>query len=202
MLSRLDAFEKAQERTERAVREKMAQSRDEQGKAAKDQRQELTEAFKIFGGSVVQRMMDAASIQKGQFDAFSGQLTSFAKASGERLDGIRAESATGDKQLREEVMVTLKNISERIAKTMKDLVVAKQLDQMRQTVDEKLQGTLKKRLGESFKQVSERLEQMHKEFGEMQTLPRALAASRRCLQMSRRVEHGVKCSLVRYWSEC
>ena len=202
MLSRLDAFEKAQERTERAVREKMAQSRDEQGKAAKDQRQELTEAFKIFGGSVVQRMMDAASIQKGQFDAFSGQLTSFAKASGERLDGIRAESATGDKQLREEVMVTLKNISERIAKTMKDLVVAKQLDQMRQTVDEKLQGTLKKRLGESFKQVSKRLEQMHKEFGEMQTLPRALAASRRCLQMSRRVEHGVKCSLVRYWSEC
>jgi len=202
LLSRLDAFEKAQERTERAVREKMAQSRDEQGKAAKDQRQELTEAFKIFGGSVVQRMMDAASIQKGQFDAFSGQLTSFAKASGERLDGIRAESATGDKQLREEVMVTLKNISERIAKTMKDLVVAKQLDQMRQTVDEKLQGTLKKRLGESFKQVSERLEQMHKEFGEMQTLLRALAASRRCLQMSRRVEHGVKCSLVRYWSEC
>ena len=202
MLSRLDAFEKAQERTERAVREKMAQSRDEQGKAAKDQRQELTEAFKIFGGSVVQRMMDAASIQKGQFDAFSGQLTSFAKASGERLDGIRAESATGDKQLREEVMVTLKNISERIAKTMKDLVVAKQLDQMRQTVDEKLQGTLKKRLGESFKQVSERLEQMHKEFGEMQTFPRALATSRRCLQMSRRVEHGVKCNLVRYWSEC
>jgi len=202
LLSRLDAFEKAQERTERAVREKMAQSRDEQGKAAKDQRQELTEAFKISGGSVVQRMMDAASIQKGQFDAFSGQLTSFAKASGERLDGIRAESATGDKQLREEVMVTLKNISERIAKTMKDLVVAKQLDQMRQTVDEKLQGTLKKRLGESFKQVSKRLEQMHKEFGEMQTLPRALAASRRCLQMSRRVEHGVKCSLVRYWSEC
>jgi DNA recombination protein RmuC len=47
---------------------------------------------------------------------------------------------------------------------------AKQLDQMRQTVDEKLQGTLDKRLGESFKQVSERLEQVHKGLGEMQTL--------------------------------
>jgi DNA recombination protein RmuC len=47
---------------------------------------------------------------------------------------------------------------------------AKQLDQMRQTVDEKLQGTLEKRLGESFKQVSERLEQVHKGLGEMQTL--------------------------------
>lgn len=108
--------------------------------------------------------MDAASIQKGQLDAFSGQLTSFAKATGERLDGVRAESATGAKQLREEVMGTLKNISERMAKIMKDLVVAKQLDQMQQTMDEKLQGTLKKRLGESFKQVSERLEQMHKGF--------------------------------------
>lgn len=53
LVSRLDAFEKAQERTERAVREEVAQSRDEQGKAAKDQRQELTEAFKIFGDSVV-----------------------------------------------------------------------------------------------------------------------------------------------------
>jgi hypothetical protein len=47
---------------------------------------------------------------------------------------------------------------------------AKQLEQMRQTVDEKLQGTLEKRLGESFKQVSERLEMVHKGLGEMQTL--------------------------------
>jgi len=47
---------------------------------------------------------------------------------------------------------------------------AKQLEQMRQTVDEKLQGTLEKRLGESFKQVSERLELVHKGLGEMQTL--------------------------------
>jgi DNA recombination protein RmuC len=41
---------------------------------------------------------------------------------------------------------------------------------MRLTVDEKLQGTLEKRLGESFKQVSERLEQVHKGLGEMQSL--------------------------------
>ena len=47
---------------------------------------------------------------------------------------------------------------------------AKQLEQMRQTVDEQLQGTLEKRLGESFKQVSERLEQVHKGLGEMQSL--------------------------------
>lgn len=47
---------------------------------------------------------------------------------------------------------------------------AKQLDQMRATVDEKLQGALEKRLGESFKQVSERLEQVSKGLGEMQSL--------------------------------
>ena len=45
-----------------------------------------------------------------------------------------------------------------------------QLEQMRKTVDEKLQGTLEKRLGESFKLVSERLELVHKGLGEMQTL--------------------------------
>lgn len=46
----------------------------------------------------------------------------------------------------------------------------KQLTEMRQTVDEKLQTTLEKRLGESFKQVSDRLEQVHKGLGEMQNL--------------------------------
>ena len=45
---------------------------------------------------------------------------------------------------------------------------AQKLDQMRATVDEKLQGTLEERLGESFKQVSDRLEQVHKGLGEMQ----------------------------------
>ena len=272
--SRLDAFEKAQERIERAVREEVALSRDELGKEAREQRQELIGALKIFGESVVQRMMDVAGTQKGQLEGFSAQLGSFAKASGERLDGVRAESATGAKQLREEVVATLKGISERIAETMKDLAAAekaqldafsgqvalltktsgekldgirtesatgakqlreeviaalkgiteattktmgelanvqktqleamssaigklsdsnekkleavraavesklqsiqidnaRQLDQMRQTVDEKLQGTLEKRLGESFRQVSERLEQVHKGLGEMQTL--------------------------------
>ena len=121
LASRLDAFEKAQERTERAVREEAAQSRDELGKAAREQRQELTETFKTFGDSVVQRMMDVSNMQKGQLDAFSGQLTSFAKASGERLDGVRAESATGAKQLREEVVGTLKTLSETITQTMGEL---------------------------------------------------------------------------------
>jgi DNA recombination protein RmuC len=147
--SRLDALEKAEERTERAVREEVAQSRDELGKAAREQRQELTEAFKIFGDSVIQRMTDVASTEKGQLDAFSSQLASFAKASGERLDGVRAESATGAKQLREEVVTILSTISETITKTMGGMASAQkpqfeafadQLASFAKTSGEKLDG--------------------------------------------------------------
>ena len=46
----------------------------------------------------------------------------------------------------------------------------RQLDRMRETVDEKLHSTLEKRLGESFKQVSERLEQVHQGLGDMRNL--------------------------------
>lgn len=147
--SRLDAFEKAQERTERAVREEVAQSRDELGTATREQRREVTEAFRTFGDSVVQRMTDVAGMQKGQLDAFSGQLATFAKASGERLDGARTESATGARQLREEVVATLQSISETMAKTMKDLAVAEkvqleafssQIASLTRTSGEKLDG--------------------------------------------------------------
>ena len=58
---------------------------------------------------------------------------------------------------------------------------ARQLDQVRQTVDEKLQGTLERRLGESFKQVSERLEQVHKGLGEMQSLATGVGDLKRVL---------------------
>ena len=57
----------------------------------------------------------------------------------------------------------------------------KKLEQIRVTVDEKLQGTLETRLGESFKQVSERLEQVHRGLGEMQTLATGVGDLRRVL---------------------
>lgn len=119
--SRLDAFGHAQERTERIVREEVALSRDEFGKSAREQRHELSEAFKSFGGTVVQRITDMGSTQKSQLDTFSAQLAVFAKASGQQLDAGRAESAAGAKQLREEVVATLNGISETTAKTMGEL---------------------------------------------------------------------------------
>ena len=119
--SRLDSLEKAQERTERVVREEVAQSRDELGKATREQRQELTEAFKSFGGAVAQRISDVAGVQKGQLETFSGQLASFAKTSTEQLDAVRAESAIGAKHLREEVIAALKGITEATTNTMGEL---------------------------------------------------------------------------------
>lgn len=121
LLARLDALEKAQERTERVVREEVALSRDEFGKGAREQRQELTEAFKTFGESVTQRISDVASIQKGQLDTFSAQLATFAKASTEQLEAIRSESSRGARQLREEVVATLNGIAETTTKTMGEL---------------------------------------------------------------------------------
>jgi DNA recombination protein RmuC len=150
LASRLDTFEKAQERTERTVREEVAQNRDELSKAAKEQRQELSEAFKTFGDSVIQRMTDVAIMQKGQFEAMSNAIGKLSDSNEKKLEAVR------------------QTVDDKLQSIQADN--AKQLEQMRQTVDEKLQGTLEKRLGESFKQVSERLELVHKGLGEMQTL--------------------------------
>ncbi|CAD5366464.1 DNA recombination protein RmuC homolog [Rubrivivax sp. A210] len=57
----------------------------------------------------------------------------------------------------------------------------KKLEQMRATVDEKLHATLEQRLGESFRQVAERLEQVHRGLGEMQALARDVGALNRVL---------------------
>jgi DNA recombination protein RmuC len=106
----------------------------------------------------------------------------------------RQETAVSAQQAREELGKSLKNSSDSLLKMLVDMTKlheknfeairqtmegqlrnlrednTKKLEQMRATVDEKLQSTLEKRLGESFKQVSERLEQVYKGLGEMRTL--------------------------------
>jgi len=67
---------------------------------------------------------------------------------------------------------SLRNLTEVVEKKLTHLQQdnSDKLEKMRATVDEKLQSTLEKRLGESFKMVSDRLEQVHKGLGEMQGL--------------------------------
>ena len=150
LVSRLDAIEKAQERTERIVREELALSREELNRAAKDQRQELNEAFKTLGASVVQQIMYVAGLLEPHLKKMSSEIENFSVSNENKLEAIR------------------KTVEDKLQMIQHDNT--EKLEQMRQTVDEKLQGTLEKRLGESFKQVSERLEQVHKGLGEMQTL--------------------------------
>lgn len=85
---------------------------------------------------------------------------------------MREESSGSAKSQREELTKSLEGVREIVDRRLKELQEdnAKQIDRMRATVDEKLQGTLEKRLGESFKLVSDRLEQVHLGLGAMQQL--------------------------------
>lgn len=83
----------------------------------------------------------------------------------QKLDSRFAEFMTQNEQKLENIRATLQN---RIASMQEDN--NKRLEEMRATVDEKLQKTLEERIGQSFKLVSERLEQVYKGLGEMQTL--------------------------------
>jgi DNA recombination protein RmuC len=84
----------------------------------------------------------------------------------------REESASAAKAQREELAKSLEGVRAIVDLRLKELQNdnAQQIDKMRATVDEKLQGTLEKRLGESFKLVSERLEQVHQGLGAMRQL--------------------------------
>lgn len=84
----------------------------------------------------------------------------------------REEAGAAAKNQREELTKSLESVRSIVDQRLKQLQEdnAKQIDTMRATVDEKLQGTLEKRLGESFKLVSDRLEQVHQGLGAMRQL--------------------------------
>jgi DNA recombination protein RmuC len=121
------------------------------------------------------------------------------------LDQLQSAMNLASQQSREEMSTSLTRVSESVVKSLMDMTAdqklqlgeirttvdtrlvsmssdnEKRLEQMRQTVDEKLQGTLEARLGQSFQLVSERLEQVHKGLGEMQTLASGVGDLKRVL---------------------
>jgi len=121
LYGKIDALQGQQERTDRSVREEIAQFRTETKMGAHQERAELTVSLKSFSDSVEQKM------------TVVGQLVD------DKLKQIQEDNT-------------------------------RQLEKMRETVDEKLHSTLEKRLGEAFKQVSERLEQVHQGLGDMRNL--------------------------------
>lgn len=102
-----------------------------------------------------------AAMQKGLADTLSSQLGSLSEANARRLAELNETSATRLLEMRSTLETQLAQLQ---------TSNATKLEEMRVTVDEKLQSTLQARLGESFKQVADRLEQVHKGLGEMKTL--------------------------------
>jgi DNA recombination protein RmuC len=140
---------------------KLDQLREESNSGSRILKEEVAAALKNFNDSVIKGMSEMATLQKEQFEAFTVRLGRLTESNENRLDALRNAIDGKLKQIQEDN--------------------AKQLEQMRATVDEKLQGTLEKRLGESFKQVSERLEQVHKGLGEMQVLATGVGDLKRVL---------------------
>ena len=95
----------------------------------------------------------------------------------------REEAGAAAKNQREELARSLEGVRSIVDVRLRQLQDdnAQQIDKMRATVDEKLQGTLEKRLGESFKLVSERLEQVHQGLGAMRQLASDVGGLQRVL---------------------
>jgi DNA recombination protein RmuC len=148
--ARLEAIEKSDERMERALREELSRSGETLRSEVARNRHELSTSFTDFGEGVGKRMGEIATLQ-------SDRLESFAR----RLEGLTQSNDQGLDRLRETVDQKLQQIQ---------LESSAKLEQMRATVDEKLQSTLEARLGESFKHVSERLQEVHAGLGEMRSL--------------------------------
>ena len=128
-------------------------------------RREQGEGLAAFQAALVQQGTHAMQAQAERLDAFARQIDTLRQSLAESLNTqLQSLSETNARRIAE-VRATMEQ-----QLTQLQASNATKLDEMRQVVDEKLQSTLEARLGESFKQVAERLEQVHKGLGEMQTL--------------------------------
>lgn len=135
--------------------------RKNEGESARMLREELAAGADRTSRALIGQMTSIATVQNNQIDSFSRQLVELTSANERRLGELRE---TMDARLRE----VRQAVETRLESLQKDN--SEKLEKMRATVDEKLHETLEKRLGESFKQVADRLEQVHKGLGEMQSL--------------------------------
>ena len=132
------------------VRDEFGRNREESQRSFKENRDELNQSFKLLGDTLTRTVAELSNSQKGQFELFSN-----------RQEQIRKDSEANLKEIRETVEKKLQTLQEENSK---------KLEEMRKVVDEKLQETVEKRFNESFKLINERLEQVHKGLGEMQSL--------------------------------
>ncbi|WP_299791131.1 DNA recombination protein RmuC [Ramlibacter sp.] len=159
----------ATERVERELRREI-------GDSARGVRTELMNTLATFQDAVVRQSAEATRTQNTQIDAFSQQLGLLQKTLADTLAVQLQSLSEANARRLSEVRTTLETQLASLQQTN----VAK-LEEMRRTVDEKLQTTLETRLGESFRQVAERLEQVHQGLGQMQTLAKGVGDLQRVL---------------------
>lgn len=149
------------ESLENSTREDMAKNRKESQADSRTLREELFNILTRLNESLMVRMHENTGTQITQLETFANQLRSLTQMNESRLENMRATIDRQLKALQEDNALKLKEI--------------------RQTVDEKLNNTLEKRLGDSFKIVSERLELVHKGLGEMRSLASGVGDLKRVL---------------------
>lgn len=159
----------ANERLERELRREISES-------SRGMRGELTQTLSTFQHSLVQQAQEATRTQNAQIDAFAQQLALMQKTLADTLNNQLRDLSEANARRMSEVRMTLETQLNAMQQTN-----AAKLEEMRRTVDEKLQTTLETRLGESFKQVAERLEQVHHGLGQMQNLAQGVGDLQRVL---------------------
>ncbi len=132
------------------VREELRAGREESAGRSRELREEVSGSLGKTAELLTSTVGQLGTTQKEQLESVTTQVRSLVESNQQRMDGLRATISVQLNEMRE--------------------ANEKKLEEMRRTVDEKLQGTLEKRLGESFKLVSERLDAVHKGLGEMQNL--------------------------------
>jgi len=143
-------FETVLEKNERTLKDEFERMRRENLETAKSSREELTRSLLSFEEKFAINIKELNELIRLKFGDFNKQ----------QIDN--------NKQSTDHMKLIQESIEKHLLSIREDNT--KQLNEMRKTVDEKLQTTLEKRLSESFKLVSERLEQVHKGLGEMQTI--------------------------------
>ncbi|MGB9355598.1 MAG: DNA recombination protein RmuC [Azonexus sp.] len=156
-----EAQEKGLERLERELREELARGRREDAEEAFRDREERAQSATLLSQAVTTQVGQFGSAQSERLEAFARELNRFSLGLDERFERLKM------------------TVESRLTAIQADN--AGKLEEMRRTVDEKLHATLEQRLGESFKQVSERLEQVHRGLGEMQTLAAGVGDLKRVL---------------------
>ena len=186
------------ERLERALRDELGRVntglREEVGRGNAGLRQETLTTLTQFQQALLTQGGDTARSQNEQIDAFRVQLAqlqqSLAQQAATGREAQDAAAARTTTVLTEQLQALAQRNEAGLAETRRTVEARlqsiqqdneKKLEQMRATVDEKLHATLEQRLGESFKQVAERLEQVYRGLGEMQTLARDVGSLNRVL---------------------